>query len=59
MNTYTLTAQNYLGASTQTYGNSIAECLRQFDARYDRGGFKITVINNKTQTTKSIKTTYR
>ena len=57
---YQLTAQNEQGASTETFGNTIKECLELFDSEYTRSGFKICVTNlHKGIVTRHVKTTFK
>ena len=57
---YRLTAQNEQGASTETFGNTIKECLELFDREYTRSGFKIWVTHlYKVIVVRHVKTTFK
>lgn len=57
---YTLTATNSQGASTNTYGDTIKECLIKFDNDYERKGFAIQIFDNLAgQIVRTVKKTTR
>ena len=59
MHKYSLVAQTYQGASITMLGDNKTELAKRFKDTYDTYGFRIHIINNKTESRQVIKATYR